>query len=402
MLFVLSLASLFFSVVSQSLMDLVGTFFILYSFYLINKNQDLVFRAKAILKSNYFIFFYAWVLWVLISFLFGASNYDHLIARVLEFRWMIYVFCYLYVLEFFNQDYFKIFIFSLAGMCFLSLHIYFTDMNYVAGNPFMIGVAKRAGGFLNDPMTLAHGLGLLVAFILGYCSKMKIIFNKYILFSLLFILIAILMTMTRGVWIAVITSFTVYFFIKSWKQAVLFCVFVLMLAGIGFSVSSNFRSRIEQTMQFKSSFDNERVVLWETNWYIIKNNPVFGIGYGENKHRVREFYDLLNVPVGQFEGNAHNQYLNFLAGTGVIGLLFYLIWIFTNLYWAFVLSNNLKVSLQVQALGFGSFLAQVVFLVGGLTESNFEHSKIKTIITFFWAISFYGYYLVQTKKQEGL
>lgn len=397
MLALFSLLSLFFAVVSQSMMDLAGTIFVLFTLYSFYKNKERVFDFKLVLKSNYFILFYGWVFWILISFLLGASNYEHLLERTLEFRWILYVLAFLYILPRLEK---KLFFYSalvLGAICFLSFHIYVTNKNYLTGENYGDHIL-RVGGPLNDPMTFAHGIGLLVMFLVGYFAKMKSLLNKYIILSICIMLVAVLMTLTRGVWIAVIASFAVYFFIQSWRHVILFFTAVLVLGISGYVFSSTFRSRIDQAIQFKTSYDTERVVLWETNWYMFKNNPVFGIGYGENKHRIREFYDILNVPVGQFEGNAHNQFLNFLAGTGIVGLIFYLAWIFTNLYWAFRLFRNPMVSLQEQALGFGSFLAQIVFVVGGLTESNFEHSKIKTIVSFFWAISFYSYYISETKQ----
>jgi len=79
-----------------------------------------------------------------------------------------------------------------------------------------------------------------------------------------------------------------------------------------------------------------------------------------------------------------------------------LVWVFGNLYWAFDLSKNESASLRDQALGFGSFFGQIIILVGGITESNFEHSKLKTIFALFWAISFYGYYLRKIKPRHPM
>jgi len=373
-------------------MDLFGTVFILVTFYQIYNDKALPISWKTILKSKYFIFFYFWVLWILISFLVGAATYERLVSRVLEFRWILYVFSFFYILLQYQIKHFTYFILALTIMCILSWHPYVLGVSYISGFPHSKEFA-RAGGFLNDPMTFAHGIGLFLIFFLGYFSRAQWLKNKMVVFSLFVLLAALLLTITRGVWIAVTVAATFYFVVKSRKHAFAFLSAVVIFVALGYVTSKPLRARIDQTISFDKSYDSERLVLWQANWYIFKNNPIFGIGYGENKHRIREFYDILNVPAGQFEGNAHNQYINFLSGTGVVGLLFYLIWIGMNLYWAFNLSRNQQASLQEQALGFGSFLGQIVLVIGGLTESNFEHSKLKTIFALFWAISFYGYYM---------
>lgn len=394
-----SLFSLFFTIVSQSLMDLFGTIFILTLIYRKYQDNDFKYSFKEVLKSKYFLFFFFWVVWILVSFLIGASTYEHLMERVLEFRWILYVFCFFYLVPDIKEKHFRYLVFALALMCASSWYVYFTGIDYLTGVPREPSY-YRAGGFLNDPMCFAHGLGLFLMFFLGYFSRIKMLMNKMVLFSLVILLVGLLLTITRGVWIAVIFSMSVFLLLKNWRYIFAFAVALSVMVCVGYWASKPFRLRADQTLSFDKSYDSERLVLWQANWYIFKNNPVFGIGYGENKHRIREFYDILKVPAGQFEGNAHNQYINFLSGTGAVGLALYLIWIGINLYWAFDLSRNKQASLQEQALGFGSFLGQLVIVVGGLTESNFEHSKLKTIFALFWAISFYGYYLRKIKPYQ--
>lgn len=396
----LLLSTLFLSMVSQSLMDLVGSIFILRAGYLVWKKNETTPPLKEILLSKYFLLFYAWVFWILVSFLFGANNYERLTGRILEFRWILYVFASTYTFKHLQEKHFRVFTYVLAFMCLLSMHIYFVDVDLMTGKDFFKNQFNRVGGFLGDPMTFAHGVGLLGVFLLGYFTRMKTLTNKKVLLAMGIIFLSVVLTMTRGIWVAVFVAGSVYFLIRSWKQFLIFAASVVIVLFAAYNMTVGFKLRIDQAINFRTSIDTERTVLWQTNMYIYNRNPIFGIGYGENKHRLREFYDTLNIPHGQFEGNAHNQYINFLSGTGFIGLAFYLVWVVLGLFWAFHLSKNKTATEQERAFGFGSFLAQIVLVFGGLTESNFEHSKIKTILAFLWAISFYGYYLAHTERQK--
>lgn len=133
---------------------------------------------------------------------------------------------------------------------------------------------------------------------------------------------------------------------------------------------------------------------------IFKDHPLFGAGYGQNKFLLHEYYDKQGLPKDQFIGHAHNEYLHILAGTGALGLLCYLAILGTIFFQAFLVfwrtSSNQSFR---KGLALGVLGGQICFLIGSLTESNFEHSKVRFGIMFMWAISIW---LWQSKETTSV
>ncbi len=72
-----------------------------------------------------------------------------------------------------------------------------------------------------------------------------------------------------------------------------------------------------------------RFMLWERAWNLFLENPIFGIGWGKFKNHLTDTYNVFND--GQLS-NVHNNYLQLLCETGLIGFglitapLFYILY----------------------------------------------------------------------------
>ena len=161
-----------------------------------------------------------------------------------------------------------------------------------------------------------------------------------------------------------------------------------------------FHDRILFMFDYSNNYDSERVWLWKANFKIFMDHPLLGIGYGQYKFRLREYYDILGAPISQFESHAHNQYLHFLAGTGALGLLCFLIFVGFNLYSGWQLIRLTK-NTNLQTFAYGLFAAQISFLIGGLTESNFERAKVRWTYLVFTALVLATIRSLQVDSRKG-
>lgn len=394
---------------SQSAMDLFSTLYALFTIYLYRNDLQI----RNIYKNN-FKFEYkliaVWFLVIGLGFIFNLAHNPPWLVKLLEFKWLILMFMitgYLISEDLTIKNYMKLYL-ALFITSLYPIFVFIFKYDPIQKVDYSHDIFIRMGGLLNNPMTYAHLYGLFFMISLGvlFCmwrhlsSKNKIIAS---IFSIV-IAIALVLTFTRGVWISVSASIIIIAFLKNKKLG----IFAALLIAISFSslfyLSNNFKDRIEQAANYKENYDIQRVVLWKTNLEIFKDHPVFGIGYGENARRLREYYDRLGYPADQFEGHAHNQFLHFLAGTGAVGLAVYLIFAFYFLFHAyynyiFLLNeseviakstsknNNTLTSLELKkGLALGSIGALLHFHIGGLTESNFEHAKMKYSLAFVLAI----------------
>lgn len=338
----------------------------------------------------------------LIGFLFFAHLEAPKVKVLFEFKWFLFL---MVLTLFFNYFYsFKTlkngFLFTFYLVLLYASLAYVFKFDLFGDLDSLNETTIRVGGFFSNPMTFAHSFQFFVFFFLSavlmYFSNLNQSFwlclknKKFLAMSLLSLLgiAMIFLSMTRGVWIGLIIALGCGLILHFRKQALKPIVAMIVLLGLTILLSPQIQHRIVKSFNPQKSYDSERLVLWKTNWKIFLENPIFGIGYGENKRLLRLYYDKYDVPQGQFEGHAHNQYLHFLAGTGVLGLVFYLL---LFVYFIFLSAKIYITSMssEVKMIALGSFMGLLCFFVGGLTESNFQHAKLKYMLVFVWSLLLY-------------
>ena len=188
------------------------------------------------------------------------------------------------------------------------------------------GNANSVGGYLAASLPLLFGLLLI--------SKLK--FQKVIiLFGILISTIIVVLTKSRGAWLAIPAAFIIFnypFLQKIWKKlknkvyriAVVILILIMSMSALYFIFNMNKDSSMG------------RIFLWKITWMMIKENPITGIGYGNYpaqylNYQEKFFTDPENSKYYDFAANikeSHNGYLQIFAETGIIGLLIFLTIIF--------------------------------------------------------------------------
>ncbi len=381
----LLLISFFATLCSQSAMDF---FIFITSIALIAQ----VFRKKG--PEGWRLFYkmgleYFWVLWVLVvavGFLLNSNTGNAFLKKLFELHWILtfylIVSAYHYV-----QPSLKKMLKALTGV---SLFI-----SAIALIIFFIKGEERLGGILGNPMTTAHSYSIVFLVLAGvFLSTWRTMWSQsrsefyLLLFSLSLLGATLTLTMTRGVWIAIVVGILVISVVLSRWVALASSV---IIGGVVFGMTllwPKFHDRILYAFDYQNNYDNLRIVLWKTNWMIFSDHPWFGAGYGENTTLLKKYYALQGLPEDQFVGHAHNQFLHMLAGTGIVGLLCYCFMYFFFVVMAWQLYRSSSNTLE-KAVGLGIFGALVGFVFGGLTESNFEHAKVRMVLIFTWGLLVY-------------
>lgn len=168
--------------------------------------------------------------------------------------------------------------------------------------------------------------------------------NKYKLLYLANIILCILFTLLISSRIAIILLLLLLvlliFYSKKKKQYIIFfaCVFAITIAAFKFNKNLGERFFYTQSSESKKSYVElfmawePRVVIWECNYNILKNDTQLLIGngfYGTKDKLVSCYNGLINKEdkrnyfiAERF--NPHNQYLDFLLSYGIIALLLFL------------------------------------------------------------------------------
>jgi O-antigen ligase len=197
--------------------------------------------------------------------------------------------------------------------------------------------------------------------------------------------IAILLTHTRGAWVALAAGIgTVTVLLK--KRGPWVVAGVLVAAVVAFAAAdSRIRDKIisiPQTVRGPTDVNvSTRFVLWDISWELIKRHPIVGVGMGDFSIEAEK---LVGERHTETVTDAHNIYLQVLATRGMVGFIPFV-------YFWFVLLRTLARARQRTAVRsapgpapFGFYFASgvlgaaVALLVGALTENNIDDSEVFT------------------------
>lgn len=353
---------------------------------------------------------------VLISLLINYSPEMQFTKMLGKTRWMFLLIGFYHMFyHFFEPERFHKhlkwvlpFIYLVCAYClyqFLTGHDFFHKSSQVLhqinhGTPLY-----RPIGFFGLTLTLAYSLGMFSAFLSGYTTafrhQMKNRDKALFISVALLLFISSFLAFTRGAWLAVGVSFLcmAFFYKRSFfiKFAALFVVLIVSAYGL----SKEVRTRTDSVFSTQFLENYQRIDIWKANILMFKEHPIFGIGYGENERRGLEYMIRIGKPDAYY-GHAHNSYLDYLSGTGLVGLYFFVVFLVLNFrysYRAFKIYQARQQTLE-SGICLGSMGLQLVLLVGSITESAFKDSELNYQYIFVTGLSLALYMRATTQPKR--
>ena len=254
--------------------------------------------------------------------------------------------------------------------------------------PVHIGAAHRVGGTMFT-MTFAGILYQLILFNAAAAFSPRFARQRgWLTLVVALEFTALLMTMTRGAWIALFAGALVLCFLVR-KRALVLGTVVALAAALAFSfVFARDQGRtIAVTELATRPADRNvatRLVLWQISWELFREHPVFGVGMGDytieadKRLRKREVRTTVDT---------HNVYLHLLATRGVVGFIPFLI------YFVVLLRSLARVyaragpSLVERYYAAGAIAAVAAVMAGALTENNVDDSEVFMVLMFLVGIA---------------
>jgi O-antigen ligase len=224
----------------------------------------------------------------------------------------------------------------------------------------------RAVGFNGFYLTFAGFI--MSVFLVSICissqsgmlkSRWKYIFVALVSF------IAVIGTFARSIWLSFAVVIPIFGFVKgkrlgSFVAATFLVIVVLCLIFVPAIRDRAYSSAVPSENQ-------TRLNLWRTSINMLKDSPVLGIGednfdYYFDRYKVEGYYDVT--------GHPHNDYLTILVSSGFPGLFAFLS------IWFVIIQAGLKTQRSasnpfLKELAFGSVLAIIAFMVGGLFQNYY-------------------------------
>lgn len=376
---------------SQSAMDLFATLLCLVVLFKMGRRLWAGESLRSVLRPiGMEKLFLAWLVVIGLSFAFSPLSNTDWVFRLLEFRWIFIFYCLAWAIcEMGVRPKAQIPASIILGICSLyAIVVWFLGFDPINPSydlaPWSGG--HRTGGLLSNAMTFGHIYGIYFCLGVGLslmALRWKSSYLRFLVPALVVTGVAVILSFTRGIWIAMAFATLIMGFMYSLRLG---AVLTALGAGAVWLMTVAWPTMAERMTMALSSGD-ERQWIWKGHFKIFMDHPILGVGYGENSRIIRQYYDMVGAPAGVIESHAHNQYLHFLAGTGVVGLVMYLLVL--GAFLILTLRTYQRVSDRepfAKGLMLGCLGAQVAFIVGGLTEANFEHSKLKFVMILIWAL----------------
>ncbi len=351
---------------SQSLIDLLDVAMTLTALFIAYKNQEI----KRLFTN--FRPAWLWPLWlsIILIGLFLNTNLQSAKAweDFFEFRWILTFLCMIYLFKHLRNQ----------QKAFNILAVITIVLNVIAFFLWLKTTYARAGGLLGASMSFAHNLApvLCLYTILTLTNWKRFILKEKILYAAVVFTSAaiVVLTFARGVWIGSVVALLTTTFLWNRKIFVGLISALLVLVLIGISTNERFANRVLTKTADETNSNQERTALWRGNWEMVKEHPLFGVGLGANKSHLRRHYDTFGYPETQRKSHAHNQYLQYWAGTGTFGLICFLSFLFIVLKYSYQSYKKIDDPF-IRSVQLALLAGLICFLVGAFTESNFNIAK---------------------------
>jgi O-antigen ligase len=199
------------------------------------------------------------------------------------------------------------------------------------GSPELVGfggLAKnRATGSFEEPNLLASYLGFALPAALALAFATRVIVRPVLLGAFGIILMGIVLSLSRGGFLAAAGGILVMLGWRPVRRAALLAAAVILAFGAlsaaplpGSQYVQLVTNRIESVRYTGAATGDFRRELWATTPTIIGDNLVLGIGPG-NYPNVSQRYGLVDPNQGDAVEHAHSVYLTVAAETGLLGIV---------------------------------------------------------------------------------
>ncbi len=250
--------------------------------------------------------------------------------------------------------------------------------------PFWFGRAEgfRTEGLFPTGITYAHNmlfpLTLLTTWLLAPHGEWRERLGLLAGWGVL--ALALLFTLTRGVWVAYIVVLLTLAAIRG-GRVTLVAGGAVVLFGLALAFTSpGVWERARYAFDLRTNFARSQI--WQANLDMVRDRPLLGWGYGNYK-RFRDAY-YQRYPQVDTTAHAHNNFLQMAVDAGVIGLaaFVFLFWSILHLGWR-AYQRLPSAAEHLRTLALGGTAGIEGFLIGGLTQYNFGDAEVAIVM---WAM----------------
>jgi len=261
------------------------------------------------------------------------------------------------------------------------LSVFITDI--VGMYQFLVLENHRPKGMSGTATFYASNL-LMALPILYMVYRNKILKLRLISFPLMmFTLIMLILSYTRGGWIALAVMILVLIFMdRNYSKAIIvMCIFLGVLCNVFVLNNSELQNRIISITDIQYRTNTERLLMYESAVEIFKDYPVHGIGQDQFGYMYNTQYisplakERSDDDYTKGHGHPHNNFFKYLSEGGILGILaFFLLhgYFLYRMVKLYILEHN------VCHISYGmiGLLIIVGIHIEGLTDTNVNQVPI--------------------------
>ncbi|MBP9673644.1 MAG: O-antigen ligase family protein [Bacteriovoracaceae bacterium] len=257
----------------------------------------------------------------------------------------------------------------------------------------------RSTGMYGMAMTYGYGIALINVILISitfHWSEFKRWFNPYLFWiALITSVLGLYFAYCRGATLGLLCAVPFCLIQKSKKKFLIvlaFCTLLITLWSyqtfVGFNPEQDNINEISQqeightknryTLPANAASNLIRIAQYKTAFYAFLEHPFLGLGFRNFEKESARIKKENTVEHTDFVSHTHNNYLEFLAGTGLVGILSFLLF---NLFW-FIESWKRHDALGVILIPF-----IIAFNVSGLFQATIIDGENTHLILFIYALS---------------
>jgi len=252
-------------------------------------------------------------------------------------------------------------------------------------DPFWFGRQEgfRTKGFHPSGITYAHNLlfplSIMTAWVFAPAGSWKQRLLRVGGWAMM--ILALLFSLTRGVWVAYVVVLFLLGTIRGGKTLLGVAGGIVLLGGLLFSAGAGVQERAWKAFDLKENLGRSQI--WLANWDMVKDRPLFGLGYG-NYRKFRDPY-YQRYPKADHSGHAHNSFLQITVDSGLIGLAAFLAFFMVLLRIGWQAYQLLPPTAEpLRSFTLGAWLSIIGFLIGGMTQHNFGDAEVVIVM---WTVA---------------
>jgi O-antigen ligase len=249
--------------------------------------------------------------------------------------------------------------------------------------PIHIGAEHRVSSTLFT-MTFAGILCQLAVFGAAVAAApLAVRWRWWIVTASVMIFAALLLTMTRGAWIAVFAGLAAACVLLRNRVLIVATLLALVVMLVYTEENKNDQGRTLAVDSFATEQADRnvatRLVLWDMSWHMFLDHPLLGVGMGDYSIEAEKRLAARHV---RTTVDSHNIYLQLLATRGLLGFIpfvaYFVVLVLT-------LWKRLRAAVpgsMARYYAIGALAATAALLAGALTENNIDDAEVLTAFMF--------------------